>query len=225
MDTLFTNSRLEAEAFIKELAARGKETVFKTFYPHAWVGQENGAEKIAYAQTCLITVDRLVDDSMFRLCPAILQEKCNTQYEVRALFMGDSYVAMRYNDRDKHGWRLDARRAMLQPKGGTRCDLPAGVVRLCTQLLAELGCSFGSFDLLVDRDGQHVFLEINPEGQFLWMEAACQELKVLEPVCKFIQHGRVDIVDFERRAGDITFAQVRPTLVPERSASSARETA
>lgn len=218
LDTMFTNSRDAAEAFIAEQSALGKETVFKTFYPHAWVSQEGSAERVAYAHTCVISREHLVDDEMFRLCPAILQEKCESLYEVRALFMGAAYVAIRYNERDRRGRQLDARRAMLLPGGAQRYDLPSDVAGKCAALLAALGCTFGSVDLLVDEQGRHVFLEVNPEGQFLWMESACPELKVLDPVCTFMQHGEVDVAAFERHAGDITLASLRPELATEHEA-------
>lgn len=217
LDTLITNSRDAAHAFITEKNSAGHEVVFKTFYPHAWASNEGGLETVAYAHTCVITTEQLVDDEMFRLCPVILQEKCASRYEIRALFMGDAYVAVRYNERSSASRQLDARRSMLTPGGGRRCELPEDVARKCRAMLAGLGCTFASFDLLVDEDGSCNFLELNPEGQFLWMEVVCPELKVLAPACDFMQFGRVDSAKFERRGDDLVFTDLLPELKAARA--------
>jgi glutathione synthase/RimK-type ligase-like ATP-grasp enzyme len=36
--------------------------------------------------------------------------------------------------------------------------------------MGELGLVFGTIDLKVADNGDHVFLEINPQGQFLYIE-------------------------------------------------------
>ena len=38
--------------------------------------------------------------------------------------------------------------------------------------LRQMGLRFGAFDLIVTPDGGHVFLECNPNGQWLWVELA-----------------------------------------------------
>ncbi|MEV4245300.1 hypothetical protein AB0J63_18065 [Streptosporangium canum] len=34
------------------------------------------------------------------------------------------------------------------------------------------GLTYGAIDLILTPDGRYVFLEINPNGQFLWIEDA-----------------------------------------------------
>ena len=34
----------------------------------------------------------------------------------------------------------------------------------------RLGLAFGAIDLVLTPEGQYVFLEINPSGQWLWLE-------------------------------------------------------
>ena len=33
------------------------------------------------------------------------------------------------------------------------------------------GLLYGAFDFIVTPEGRHVFLEVNPAGQYLWVEA------------------------------------------------------
>jgi glutathione synthase/RimK-type ligase-like ATP-grasp enzyme len=50
--------------------------------------------------------------------------------------------------------------------------LPDSVALKCFSLMRKLGLTYGALDFCVGADGQFVFLEINPHGQFLWIELA-----------------------------------------------------
>mgnify|MGYP000623536185 CR=1 FL=1 len=36
--------------------------------------------------------------------------------------------------------------------------------------MTTLGLEFGALDFVVDGDGNYLFLEVNPNGQWLWLE-------------------------------------------------------
>ena len=48
--------------------------------------------------------------------------------------------------------------------------LPRSVERALLVLLERLSLPFATVDLRIDRDGEYRFLELNPTGQFLWIE-------------------------------------------------------
>ena len=50
--------------------------------------------------------------------------------------------------------------------------LPVAEVRRCRALVRRLGLRFGAIDMVQTPSGEHVFLEINPNGQWLWIERA-----------------------------------------------------
>ena len=47
--------------------------------------------------------------------------------------------------------------------------LPDEIVKKTQALLSELGAVYAAIDFIVTPDGDHVFLEVNPAGQFMWM--------------------------------------------------------
>ncbi|MET0228974.1 MAG: hypothetical protein ABW234_09740, partial [Actinomycetes bacterium] len=49
-------------------------------------------------------------------------------------------------------------------------DLPPNVCASLGALMRGLGLSFATIDLKVDARGDHHFLEVNPQGQFLYIE-------------------------------------------------------
>ena len=54
----------------------------------------------------------------------------------------------------------------------------------------RLGLVFGCLDLVVTPEGEHVFLEVNEMGQFLWLEEYNPALLTLDLFCELLVHGR-----------------------------------
>jgi glutathione synthase/RimK-type ligase-like ATP-grasp enzyme len=66
----------------------------------------------------------------------------------------------------RHDWRhYDNERARYSP-----FELPAPIRAACRRLLRALGLTFGAIDLVVTPEGEYVFIEINPNGQWGWVE-------------------------------------------------------
>ena len=59
------------------------------------------------------------------------------------------------------------------------------IARKCREYLAHLGLNFGCFDFIVTPSGDYVFLECNPNGQWLWVEDATG-LKISEAIADFL---------------------------------------
>ena len=49
-------------------------------------------------------------------------------------------------------------------------ELPGEVARQCIELVADYGLLFGAIDLARRADGKYVFFELNPNGQWAWLE-------------------------------------------------------
>jgi glutathione synthase/RimK-type ligase-like ATP-grasp enzyme len=52
----------------------------------------------------------------------------------------------------------------------TNCELPAAVRVRCVRLVHELGLNYGALDLIEDEQGVFWFVEINPNGQWGFIE-------------------------------------------------------
>ena len=50
--------------------------------------------------------------------------------------------------------------------------LPESIAEFCRNFLQKMHLNFGCFDLIVTPNGEYVFLECNPNGQWLWIEDA-----------------------------------------------------
>jgi glutathione synthase/RimK-type ligase-like ATP-grasp enzyme len=68
--------------------------------------------------------------------------------------------------RTRHDWRhYDFDRTPHEAHA-----LPDRVSELCIELVRSLDLNFGAIDLVLTPGGDYVFLEINPSGQWLWIE-------------------------------------------------------
>src|SRR5262249_28368643 len=65
---------------------------------------------------------------------------------------------------------VDYRRVDPYTLQHTTIELPENIARGCLSMLQFFGLRFGAFDFLVDDHGDYYFLELNPTGQWLWIE-------------------------------------------------------
>ena len=56
----------------------------------------------------------------------------------------------------------------------------------CQRMMKELGLLFGCIDLIVTPDGEYYFLEVNEQGQFLWIDDIAPSINMLEQFCAFL---------------------------------------
>lgn len=102
------------------------------------------------------------------LCPTLLQEEVPRIVDVRATFIGaDVYVAEIGGVGDAVDWRDPA-----LPVTYTAAVFPAAVEASCREMLARLGLLYGAFDFIKTPEGRYVFLEVNPTGEWAWLENA-----------------------------------------------------
>jgi glutathione synthase/RimK-type ligase-like ATP-grasp enzyme len=57
--------------------------------------------------------------------------------------------------------------------------------RRCIALIERLGLNNGAIDLILTPDGRHVFLEVNPTGQWQWIDHLTG-LPIANAVCDFL---------------------------------------
>jgi hypothetical protein len=104
-------------------------------------------------------------------CPMMFQRYVEKRFEYRVTVVGQEVFACRIDSQRAGGataidWRnYDIART---PHHGVKldADLSARLVRL----VGSLGLTYGAADLVEGTDGEFYFLEVNPQGQWLWIE-------------------------------------------------------
>jgi hypothetical protein len=188
-ETLFSNDPLEIRAFLRR---HGGVAAHKLLETASWLSRDADGAHVYVAYTQPVTEEQLPDDEVLRLCPGIFQPALAKRYEVRVACLGDYLVAARIDSqadaRAATDWRVGQIHIGMEPY-----ELPAEVAAGCRRLMRALGLPHGSLDFIVDPEGRHVFLEINPQGQFLFLETRAG-LPLLDMWSEFLAAGRRDFV-------------------------------
>lgn len=102
-------------------------------------------------------------------CPVLVQERIAKLHEWRVTTVGDKTFAARTRqdvDVDSTDWRKSANvKNIFEP-----ATLPEEVETRLLRLCALSVIHFGAHDLIETADGDFVFLETNPAGQWAWLE-------------------------------------------------------
>ncbi|GAA2431271.1 hypothetical protein GCM10010191_51260 [Actinomadura vinacea] len=97
------------------------------------------------------------------------QEYIDKVHEVRLTIIGNTYFPVTVDSQGTEKTEVDWRAAMEMKYGDYR-PLPDEVVKQTQALMEELGLVYAAVDFIVTPDGEYVFLEANPCGQFMWMQ-------------------------------------------------------
>jgi hypothetical protein len=126
--------------------------------------------------------------SAVRYCPVIFQAYVPKRVELRVTVVGRRAFAAEIRSQGSHRTRHDWRHYDFYGTQYAPHDLPPDVEGRCVRLVERLGLTYGAIDMIVTPDGRYVFLEINPSGQYLWIEAATG-LPISDAVCDLLVAG------------------------------------
>lgn len=116
----------------------------------------------------LLNSHRMYAESL-RIAPAIFQKKIDRKKEIRVTVIGSrifSHEIIINNEVVKSlpDWRLDV---TAESKETILADTLLKKIRL---FMRTMGLYYGAIDLIESNDGESYFLEVNPQGQFLFNE-------------------------------------------------------
>lgn len=164
--TLITASPDEAARFVQE---QGGFAALKPFGNGGF--SDADGYRIAYARR--VSAEDVRDESI-RLTAHQLQEWIDTDFAVRMVTVDErSHTAaiLPGSDRAQVDWRSDNDSLdykLIEPPPYVHWGIQA--------LHSELGLRFSASDFLVDHEGVWWFLEVNPGGQWAWMEVLADDV-------------------------------------------------
>ena len=130
---------------------------------------DEGKELVVFTNP--VKREDLEDLSGLSLCPATFQESLPKSLEIRVTVVGQrimsAAVDSQVSTRATHDWRRDGLRMIQdwQPY-----QLPLDVEEKILRLMDYFTLNYGAIDIILTPDGKHVFLELNPCGEFFWLE-------------------------------------------------------
>jgi glutathione synthase/RimK-type ligase-like ATP-grasp enzyme len=159
--TVITNDPEE----VREFAARSAgDLVYKAH------SQSLNLEPGKALYTGLLTEKELKKLDLIRVSPGIFQKYVTKSYEVRTTVVGSQIFSGRIDSQASAETKVDWRHKPFEIEEKP-VILPSDVEAKIRALMQSFGLVYGAFDFIVTPEGRHVFLEVNPAGQYLWVEA------------------------------------------------------
>lgn len=106
-------------------------------------------------------------------CPTFFQHLISKAIDVRIVVVDDEVTAIGIRGTDSDGkQRVDIRRNNMSDVRYESMDLPTNISNSLKALLQSYELRFAAIDMAVDNFGNWVFFEINPNGQWAWLDLA-----------------------------------------------------
>src|SRR6266700_3419839 len=177
--TLFSSSPAAVKAF---LGKDGRRSICKAFFPHIW--QKDDSSAVAVTETFEVKPEMLPSDDVLTYAPAIYQDMVVKKFDVRMVLMGSSvYSYALRNPKGALDSPQDAGQGLIQVEN---IETPTEVKNAVVAFARKCGIVFGSLDFAVDEKGRWWFLEINEQGQFLWLDEFNRTPDIMEKFLAFI---------------------------------------
>lgn len=177
--TLITTQPDEAACFYE---AHSQAIIYK---PQRYV-QVNHAEDTHLIYTTVVDEEKVKYLDDVRFVPSLFQNYIPKSSELRVTVLGETVITAQIHSQEHDIARHDWRRANSTDLRHTPYELPADIARKCVALVKSLGLAFGAIDMILTPEGEHVFLEINPNGQWAWIEQTCPELRIREALIELL---------------------------------------
>ncbi|MFA6064171.1 MAG: hypothetical protein WC736_16395 [Gallionella sp.] len=201
-ETLVTNSPKRIRAFCER---QGKVAV-KPINVYTWE-ESDGGQLMSYTNT--LTTDQMsrISDEELLMCPAIYQEYVDKKLELRVVCVGSEVFTCAIENPNTEC--IDFR--LYQTDGSLKkyyFETPDTVRLAILQLCDFFGLQLASSDFCIDYSGNIYFLDLNPGGAFLFVEA-CSEGKnrIVAKIASLLTSGNAD--DFPSLTEFLAYEQER----------------
>lgn len=180
----------DGDAVRRFRSAVGGEIIFKPLSSPSLGGDDvDAADRIVpNLATTLITAEHEGMLDAVNELPGFFQRYIPKRYELRVTVIGDRVFAARIDSQNDARTRTDYRDFSAEIDY-TAETLPLEIERRCRDFVHSYGLTFGAIDLIFTPEGEYVFLENNPAGQFLFVEQLVPELRMLDAVTDCLIDG------------------------------------
>lgn len=185
--SLITNRRGSVDAFRAKMDG---DIIFKALStPTLGAAEVAREERIAGT----LPTTRITDEHEEALdavaeLPCFFQQHVPKRYELRVTVIGHRVFAARIDSQDDPRTATDYRDFSAEIRYAAE-RLPPELERRCLELVHSYGLNYGAIDLIVTPRGEHVFLENNPVGQFLFIEELVPELDMTGALAACLMEG------------------------------------
>jgi glutathione synthase/RimK-type ligase-like ATP-grasp enzyme len=180
--SLVTNNETEARSFCTMLWERNAGVIAKML----------GSSSAAAVHTTQVLPQHNDSFTLARYAPVLFQELVPKACDIRIVIFGDRLFSVAIDSQANPNTQIDWRRAGFRDLVHTAVALPSDLASKCRGLLKRLNLNFGAIDMARRPDGRYTFFEVNPVGQWLWLEDFCN-LSISSELAAFLYEHDVPV--------------------------------
>ena len=177
--TLVSSCFKDVSRFIKD---NGGLALVKPVFNIPFVEKE---ENLFYGIYSNIVTRKDISSDSVKVCPSIYQEYIDKKVELRISYAGGDMLACAIHSQSSEKTKIDWRNYDFKNVKHTTYDLPEKVKNLLIKTINKLDLQYGQIDMILTPDGRFVFLEVNPSGQWGWIQKITG-LKIDESIARML---------------------------------------
>ncbi len=182
-DTLITNQPERLISFSQE---HGGNIAVKVIHSKMFREQDKEGAKAIY--TNKVSTEYIKKHSAeISIAPLMAQEYIEKKLEFRVTVVGNEVFACAIHSQESDKTKEDWRHYDFEKVKHEAYDLPLEIKNKLLMFMKLCGLSFGAIDMILTPKGEYVFLEVNPSGQFGWIEGLAG-LPISEAIAKTLSN-------------------------------------
>lgn len=163
--TLLTMNPDEARAFFRTNDGR----VIVKPLSAAYLERADGRDSLIYTNAIGESHLEHLDDLL--LCPTLFQQRISKELDVRITIVDSEIHGMALHACDERGeQRCDIRRNNMVDVRYSQIEIPQQVESCLRRMMEHFALRFAAVDMVVSNAGDWFFLEVNPNGQWAWLD-------------------------------------------------------
>ncbi len=165
--TLVTQSFEETMEFWKEC----KGSLVVKPISHGYIERDNSNEDTLIFTNEVTLAQLSENQDLLSLCPTLFQEKVKKIYDVRINIIDEKVIAVAlYASEQDKLQAIDIRRNNMENVRYQLIVLPSYIENKVLELCQSYKLRFATVDMAFTKDYNWVFFEINPNGQWAWLD-------------------------------------------------------
>lgn len=183
-ETSITNIPLSGKKFFKK---HPKRTIVKVLHHHEIILKE-----ISHRfPTSMVSTSHIAGFDEVKYAPVIFQEKISNNKEIRITVVDKKvFPVLITTTKDKNKYS-DLHKIEERFLNFETLEIEKSIAKKCIELNKRMGLLVSSIDFVEDKKGEKYFLEVNPIGDWNWLEKHLDS-RITDSVSKLIQKSLDD---------------------------------
>lgn len=131
------------------------------------------SNRVQIASTKKVDKNFIQNIDQYANIPTIFQKRIDKMYDLRVTVIGDNVYTAAIHSQDYNETKTDWRVYELYEDidlEHTKFKLPSKISKLCQKITKGYNLGFSAIDLIYTPENEYYFLELNPNGQWVWIE-------------------------------------------------------